>query len=112
MDFSEFCLEYFQNFYQLRDAQNLSDDLAKAILALGKMRSYRSHPKGDMGIIQRYMDKTGCKSNDVIDKLRSRKAALALNMTSIEQEWTKESKSTPISSQAVLIRGKKQILCA
>jgi hypothetical protein len=41
------------------------------------MRGYRSHPKGDMGIIQRYMDKTGCKPNDAIDKLRSQKAVLA-----------------------------------
>jgi hypothetical protein len=71
-----------------------------------------------MGIIQRYMDKTGCKPDEAIDRLRSKKAALAFNMTSMEQEWTKAEsepeppKSAPISSQAILIRRKKQILCA
>ena len=117
MDFSEFCLEYFQNFYQLKDAENLSNDLAKAILELGKIRGYRSHPRGDMGIIQRYMDKTGCKPNDAIDKLKSKKAVLGLNMTSMQEKWVEakpkpKPQSKPISSQAILIRRKKQILCA
>ncbi|OKH14841.1 hypothetical protein NIES592_08160 [Fischerella major NIES-592] len=56
MDSASFCLEYFQNFYQLKKTQTLSDDLAASILELGKMRGYRSHPRGDMGIIQRYRE--------------------------------------------------------
>jgi hypothetical protein len=76
MDYGTLSLDYFEAFYKLQESDRLDDNLAKAILELGKMRGYRSHPRGDMGIIERFIEKTGCSPSDAIDKLRSKKAVL------------------------------------
>ena len=68
------CLKYHQQLAELRQSTNLSDDLGVAIVQLGKIRQWTSHPRGDMNMILRYQAKYNKSPKECIDNLLGQKA--------------------------------------
>lgn len=77
MEYIDFCLKYFENFAKLKTEIDIYDELAIAILRLGKIREYQSHPRGDMGIILRFCSRTESTPTQAIEALIDKKCDLS-----------------------------------
>ncbi len=76
-NFADNSLRYFELFAVLNESDKLSQELGTAILQLGKIRKYRSHPKGDMNILLRYQQKTKKSFETCINDLNANKSKLS-----------------------------------